>query len=195
MFHGFEGYGNQKQYAVSLAKNLWVLSVDADEIVSKELGNELLSLSSEPDVSAFRIPRRFRFLGRTFLHGHGAKDAPTRLFRTDRCRYDNAGVHESVIVEGEIGVLRGEMLHESYIDLAQYFEKFNRYTTLASEDLARSGRTRSVVITGMTIPFYFIKHYVLWGHYRNGIHGFVWSILSSFYPFVKVAKGWALRKQ
>ena len=108
IFHAFDGYGRQKQYAISLAKNLWVLSVDADEIVSKELGNELLNLSSKPDVSAFRIPRRFRFLGRTFLHGHGAKDAPIRLFRADSCRFDNAGVHESVIVEGVIDALRAK---------------------------------------------------------------------------------------
>lgn len=195
IFHSFEGYGKQKQYAISQAKNLWVLSVDADEILSEDLRNELVHLNVDPEVSAYRVFRRFRFLGRTFLHGHGATDRPTRVFRTDRCRYDSASVHESVIVEGRIGLLGGEMLHESYIDLAQYFEKFNRYTTLAAEDLVRSGRKRSVVISGMTIPFYFLKHYVLWGHYRNGIHGFIWSILSSFYPFVKVAKAWALRKQ
>lgn len=195
VFHAFEGYGKQKQFACSLATNLWVLSVDADEVISPELGQELQEFQGSSTITAYRITRRFRFLGRTFKHGHGASDLPIRLFRTDYCRFDDAEVHESVKVEGEIGLVDGEMLHESYVDLAQYLEKFNRYTSIAAEQIVNSGKSRSVVLTGLMIPFYFLKNYVVWGNILNGTHGFIWSVLSSFYPFVKVAKAWALRKQ
>lgn len=195
VFHAFEGYGKQKQYACSLASNLWVVCIDADEVISEELGRELEGFTGSTSTSAYTIPRRFRFLGRTFHHGHGALDHPIRLFRRDVCRYNDAGVHESVIVEGEIGDLRGEMLHESYVDLTQYFDKFNRYTSVAATELVKSGILRSVGLAGLMIPIYFLKNYIVWGNFRNGIHGFVWSLLSSFYPFVKVAKAWALRKQ
>lgn len=195
VFHAFEGYGKQKQYACSLARHLWVLSIDADEVISRELGQELKAFQGSPNISAYRLRRRFRFLGRTFKYGHGATDLPIRLFRTDKCGFDDADVHESVIVEGEIGRLEGEMLHESYVDLDQYIEKFNRYTSIAAEQIVDSGRSRSVVVTGLLIPFYFFKNYVVWGNVFNGTHGLIWSLLSSFYPFVKVAKAWALRKQ
>lgn len=195
VFHAFEGYGKQKQYACSLATHQWVLSIDADEVISPELGLELKGFQCSSSTVAFRIPRRFRFLGRTFKHGHGAVDRPIRLFRTDKCRYDDAGVHESVIVNGAVGELKSEMLHESYVDLDQYLDKFNRYTTIAAEELVNSGRTRSVLITGISIPMYFMKNYVVWGNFLNGTHGLIWSLLSSFYPFVKVVKAWALRKQ
>ncbi len=192
--HPFTGYGTQKQYAVSCARNRWVLSIDADEVLTPGLGDEIRSFRPEPGVHAYRIPRRFRFLGRTFRHGHGSVDHPIRLFDRERAGFNDAPVHESVNVEGGIGCLRGEMMHESYVSLEQYFAKFDRYTTLGAQKLVQQGRYRSPVIAGLLIPLYFIKHYVVWGHFRNGVEGFIWATLSSFHAFVKVGKAWALRK-
>ncbi|MCX6141024.1 MAG: glycosyltransferase family 2 protein [Candidatus Kapabacteria bacterium] len=190
----FDGYGKQKRYACSLARNQWILSIDADEILSEQLSKELQSFKDDGQSVAYRLPRRFRFLGKTFLHGHGSLDHPIRLFRKDVCEFDEALVHESVIVNGAVGKMRYEIVHESYINLGQYLTKFDRYTTLGAERLIFENRNRSVVLSGISIPIYFIKQYLIWGHYRNGVHGFVWSILSSLHPFVKVAKAWAMRK-
>lgn len=192
--HDFVGYGQQKRYACSLAKNSWILSIDADEMVSEEMAAELRSFQDEGHFVAFRLSRRFRFLGRTFLHGHGSVDHPIRLFRRDRCEFDEAVVHESVVVNGHIGKITSEMLHESYTTLSQYLVKFDRYTTLGAKKLISEDVHRSVVMSGLSIPIYFVKQYFVWGHYRNGIEGFIWAVLSSFHPFVKVAKAWAMRK-
>jgi glycosyltransferase involved in cell wall biosynthesis len=192
--HAFEGYGAQKQYAVSCARNRWVLSIDADEVVTRGLADEIRSFRPEPGVHGYRIPRRFRFLGRTFRHGHGSVDHPIRLFDREHAGFDDAPVHESVMVDGSIGTLRGEMMHESYVSIEQYFVKFDRYTTLGAQKLMSNGRKRSPIIAGLLIPLYFLKHYVVWGHFRNGTEGFIWAALSSFHAFVKVAKAWALRK-
>lgn len=195
--HPFAGYGAQKQFACSQAQQPWILSLDADEVITPELAIEIEELLKEPQHVAYRIPRRFRFLGRTFRHGKGSIDFPIRLFRADRARYNDATVHESVLVQGTIGTLHCEMLHDSYRDLDHYFEKFNHYTTIAARSLIERGIQRSVALTVLTLPIYFIKHYLINGHILNGREGLVWSVFSSLYPFVKVSKArWStLRSQ
>jgi len=194
VYHKFAGFGAQKQFACELARNTWVLSIDCDEVATEQLCKSLECLIDDGLHSAYTITRRFKFLGRTFRHGSGSVDHPIRVFRKDTCSFDNSEVHESILVRGNIGELEGELVHDSYFTLNQYFEKFNQYTDLGAKKLNRLGKRRSVVGNGLCIPVYFLKHYVLGGHYLNGVEGFVWSALSAFHPFVKVTKAWAMRK-
>jgi len=188
VYRQFSGYGEQKQFACSLAKHPWILSIDADEVLSEKLSIEIQCAITTESFSAYRIPRRFRFLGRTFTHGRSSVDYPTRLFRRDHGGFDSAIVHESVVVTGAISRLQGEMLHDSYRNLHHYFEKFNDYTTKAAEQMISKGVHRSLVVTIVSLPLYFIKHYIIGGHILNGREGLLWSLLSSWYPVVKVAK-------
>lgn len=186
--HPFAGFGAQKRHAVSLASHRWVLNIDADEVVSVALAEEIRAVLADPTDAGYRLPRRFHFLGRRFGRGRGSCDHPIRLFRRDMAGYSDDAVHESVKVNGTIGTITHEMEHHSYVSLSQYVQKFDRYTSLAAQDLQRRGIHRSIVATFLTIPLYFLKHYVVSGHWMNGIHGLVWSVFSSWYPFVKVAK-------
>ncbi len=188
VYREFTGYGEQKQFACKLAAHPWILSLDADEVVSKELSLEIQFAVKGESNSAYQIPRRFRFLGRTFTHGRSSVDYPTRLFRSGHAEFNSALVHESVVVEGDISRLQGEMLHDSYRNLHHYFEKFNEYTSAAADQMIMNGVRRSVLFTVLSMPLYFIKHYFIGGHILNGKEGLLWSLLSSLYPVVKVAK-------
>ncbi len=192
--HEFEGFGRQKQFACSLATHPWILSLDADEVVSPELGQHIRTTLMGSTNTAFRLTRRFRFLGRTFMHGHGAVDYPIRLFKKDLCSFDDSLVHESVQVTGSIGRIEGELLHTSYTSLDQYLTKFNSYTSLGAQKLVTQGTYRGPIGAALLLPLYFLKHYVVWGNVLNGRQGLIWSILSTLYPFVKVCKAWAARK-
>ena len=194
LFHPFTGYGKQKQYACSQARNKWVLSLDADEVLSEELQSELQQVAGQGKIAAYRIPRRFRFLGRTFLHGRSSVDHPIRLFNSEHAGFDSSIVHESVIVNGPISSLQGEMLHDSYRDLHHYFEKFNEYTSKAAQQMIDKETRRSLVLTVLSLPLYFLKHYIIGGHILNGRQGLIWSLFSSWYPIVKVAKATMLSK-
>jgi glycosyltransferase involved in cell wall biosynthesis len=194
LFHPFTGYGKQKQYACSQARNKWILSLDADEVLSEELQNELQRFAGQGTFAAYRIPRRFRFLGRTFHHGRSSVDHPIRLFNSDLAGFDSSIVHESVVVNGPIASLRGEMLHNSYRDLHHYFEKFNEYTSKASQQMNARDTRRSLMVSVLSLPLYFFKHYIIGGHILNGREGFIWSLFSSWYPIVKVAKAAMLSK-
>lgn len=190
----FRGYGRQKQFACSRARNEWILSIDADEVVTGALRESILhELEKGPGHKAYAIPRRFHFLGKRFAHGRGAIDYPVRLFHAGAAGFNSDSVHERVVVDGTIGRLHGELDHYSYTTLEQYLGKFNTYTSLAAQQIVSSGKKRSVLGTAMLIPVTFITHYVFRLNCLHGWQGLVWSVLSTVYPLVKVAKARSLR--
>jgi glycosyltransferase involved in cell wall biosynthesis len=192
--NNFNGYGEQKRFAVSLAKNDWVLNVDADEVVSETLREKiLLGLNQNPDsVNGFYLSRSLFFLGKQFKYGRESKEYYIRLFNKQFANFTEDKVHEGVIVNGSTEKLSGELLHYSYNSIHQYFEKFNNYTTQAAQELFEKGKERSLVFTIIGFPVYFFKNYFINRNFLNGWQGFLWALFSSWYPVVKYAKLWAL---
>lgn len=193
-FKDFNGFGEQKRFAVSLAINNWVLNIDADEVISDKLKEEIISELSKTEIefSGFYLPRSLYFLGRRFKYGRESKEFYLRLFNKNHGNFSEDKVHEKVLVDDKTKSLKGELLHYSYTSLHQYFEKFNNYTSSAAQSFFNKGKKRSLVITIIGFPFYFLKNYFLNGNVLNGKQGFLWALFSSFYPIVKYAKLWAL---
>ncbi|GBD86233.1 glycosyl transferase family 2 [bacterium BMS3Abin03] len=191
IFHReFDGFGPQKRFAVSKAENDWILSLDADEVISEELKNEILSELNKEKINyaGFLIPRRLYFLGRKFKHGRESKDYQLRLFNRNYGNYTKDKVHEKVIVKGEVKKLKKELLHFSYSSIHQYFEKFNSYTSRAAEELYKQGKKKSIVAIVFSLPVYFVKNYFIYVNFLNGFQGFLWALFSSLYPVVKYFK-------
>jgi len=186
----FLGFGAQKNFAVQQAKNDWILNLDADEVVSEELKNDIqkhLPLLAN-DVSAFQLPRTLIFFGQKFNFGRENRQPVTRLFNRNECQFDRAEVHEKLLIKGGIQKLKGELLHYSYADLFQYFSKFNEYTSKAVIELNKKKKSRSRFSIVLFAPFYFLKFYIIERNFLNGYAGFLWSVISSFYVFVKYNK-------
>ena len=81
----FEGYGSQKQFAVSMAKNDWVLNLDADEVLSDPLIVEIImEFMREPGVAGYEIPMNLVFLGKEFCYGRESGRTFLRLFQIGR---------------------------------------------------------------------------------------------------------------
>ena len=139
------GYGRQKQFAVEQAKHDWVLCLDADERVSPELAASLQAALAAPASSVYRMARRNRFLGRWLSHGEGYPDWSPRLFNRMNARWSDDLVHEKVLYAVTPGTLKGDLLHDSFDDLAAYLERQNRYTTLAARQAFDAGRSSGVL--------------------------------------------------
>lgn len=194
--HPFSGFGAQKRFAVSQATNNWVLVIDADEVLSMELQSEISQLFQQtPKVSGFCLPRTFVFLGRKMKGGNEEKKKYLRLFDRTKGNFNNKPVHEDVEIKGEVAWLRGSLLHYSYRDLHHYFEKFNQYTSLAAEELAKQRKQKSGLYLYFRFGISFWQYYLLKGFVKDGFPGFVWSICSAFYPVVKYAKARAIREK
>jgi len=188
------GFGEQKRYAVSLASNDWVFSIDADEVVTDGLKKSILKRfdSSEALPAGFSVQRRLCFLGKEFKYGNEANEFLVRLFNKESGNFSKAKVHEGVELNGEPEKLNGTLLHNSYKTLHQYFEKFNNYTTRAANELYEKGKSKNIVLTYFWFPLYFVKNYFLKRNFLNGKEGFIWAFFSSCYPLVKYSKLWKL---
>jgi len=183
------GFGRQKQHAVSIAKNDWVLCLDVDERVTERLGRSVREALSGRRYHAYRLARRNRFLGRWLGHGEGYPDWTVRLFHRAYASWSNDEVHEAVLTTAEVGRLDGDLLHDSAEDVASYMTKQNRYTTLHAEALFRQGVRASYWRLLASPLARFVKFYVLRLGFLDGGPGFAHIVIgcnNSFHKYLKL---------
>jgi (heptosyl)LPS beta-1,4-glucosyltransferase len=186
--------GSFKNWAIPQCANPWILIIDADERVTPELATEIKEVLKAPAQDGYRILRRNFFLGHEIKRCGWNHDDPLRLFRRDGGRYTERNVHNDIVIpSGKVGTLKAKFLHYTYWSMEQYLEKFDRYSTLAAQDLYREGRSVSALGLLARAPLRFLSLYILRGGFLDGIPGLVLCTLISFYSVMKRIKLWALR--
>jgi (heptosyl)LPS beta-1,4-glucosyltransferase len=166
------GYGPQKQRALERCTGEWVLSLDADEVISPELKREIdAMLAIDHGCSAFRAPWVSVLFGGPIDFGADGR-YHTRLFRRDAARFDDAVVHEEVVAAGRVGTLEAPVYHYTFRDLAHLQRKFGEYARLSAESRYAKGRrsTRLGALIRGGVSFlllYFVRLGVLDG--RRGV--------------------------
>jgi glycosyltransferase involved in cell wall biosynthesis len=192
----FNGFGEQKVFGVSKAKNDWVLCIDADEVLTESLIDEIRNdLKNDAGVVAYSIPRNLVFMNRVFKHGKETSSVVVRLFNKNTASWDGSIVHEKVLVNGPVKVLRHKILHYSYHDYSQFLSKINLYSSLGAKKLLERNAKKSRALTVLAIPFNFFRYYFIDRNFLNGYQGFSWAILNTCYHFVKYLKLEELRKK
>ena len=183
------GYSAQKNHAASLARHEWILSVDADERVTPELGAEIRALlSSTPAAQAYRIPRVTWHLGRWIRSTDWYPDHQTRLYDRGAAHWTGEYVHEALSVAGKVGTLNGDLQHFPYRDIADHLETIDRYTTFAARQMRAEGRHCGLLQLAGHPPLAFLRNYIAHGGFRDGVPGFIVSTLNAYYVFLKFAK-------
>jgi glycosyltransferase involved in cell wall biosynthesis len=192
------GFGEQKNFAIAQASQPWILSLDADEVVTRELCGAILHAIAEPsDLAGYRVRRLTNYLNRFIRHCGWYPNPVLRLFRKGAARFTDAFVHEELVVDGPVGELSGDLLHYSYDSLEEHIRKLNLYTTYDAQMLARRG----VRVTPWRVPWYFIakplavflRKYLLQMGFREGWRGLVLCGMAAFVVFVNYAKLQALQ--
>ena len=195
----WRGFGPQKRYAASLARNDWVLCIDADEEVSPTLAAEIIRVLAQPRAVerhiAYRMPRSNRFMGRYLRHGEGFPDWSLRLFDRRHAQWSDDAVHEKVETSGSIGRLpeSAVLMHHSAESLAAYLDKQNRYTSLQADGLYRAGERANVWRLLLSPALRFIKFYFVRLGLLDGLPGLVHIAIGCFNSFAKYAKLRALQ--
>lgn len=190
-YQEFKGFGEQKQKAISLATNNWILSIDADEVLDAELQKSIISLFSSKNYNQYQgyfLVRTLVFMGKTFRYGRESRELKIRMFDKNHGNWDDNAVHEELLLKGNTRKLKGFLLHYSFRDLHHYFDKFNEYTTQLAIYMKNKNRKMSRTRSIVRMPLDFLKIYFVYGNCLNGYQGFVWSCLSTFYRFVKFTK-------
>ena len=189
----WEGYSKQKQYALSLASNEWVLSVDADERITVELKDEIQSGLNE-NYDGFRISRRNYFLGKHITGCGWDNDYQLRLFKRSKTTVTDRYVHESFEVKGKIGQLDNRIDHYSYRTLKDAIAKMNNYSTLEARQKYKNKKV--IPIDFLTHPASaFLQYFVVRKGYRDGKYGLMVSLLHAMTNMQIYMKIWELRKR
>ncbi len=184
---------DQKNWAVSRARNDWVLILDADEWMSDALRAEIEALS--PGAHAgFWIYRRSEYLGRPIRGCGWQRDKVLRLYDRRRGHYPQARVHEEVELNGPEGRLRARLGHRPYRDVSHHMEKIDDYTARGAQQAIERGLRAPWLHLLLHPPFRFFRMYVLQLGIRDGYPGLVLCLLSSAGVFLKYARAWELRR-
>ena len=183
------GFGPQKNRALERATGDWVLSLDADEWVTRDLRDEILNAISRPDqATAFRVPRLSSFCGRFMRHSGWWPDHVIRLFRCGAARFSDDIVHERVIAEGKTGTLRQPIMHETFVDLNELLQKMNNYSSLAAREMHRSGKKAALTGAVFRGLWAFIRTYFLRGGFLDGREGFMLAVATAEGTYYRYAK-------
>lgn len=187
----WKGFSATKKYAVTLTSNEWILWIDADEALTAGLVEELKSFKKDtPQFCAYSFPRKANFLGRWIMHSGWYPAKVTRLFNKNRATFSESDVHEHLVVAGKTGNFNNDIEHYTDPDIKHYFEKFNKYTTLAAEELDRKGKTFKVSDIVIRPAVIFLKMFFIKKGFLDGIQGFILAMFSSTYVFTKYCKLW-----
>ena len=187
----WDGYGPQKQAALELATGEWVLSIDADEVVSPVLRASIERAIREPGARVgFRMKLVTCFAGTWFGTRGWRADRKLRLFRRGRGWFSQHQVHEGIHVDGHVGWVDGPLLHYSYRDIDHLVDKANGYSSTMAVRRSGEGRRSGATLAVLRGLARFWRDYLFGGDFLYGGAGLVRSTLAGYYAFLTYAKLW-----
>jgi glycosyltransferase involved in cell wall biosynthesis len=185
------GHSAQKQVALDACSQPWVLLLDCDEELSETLHESIKGFFQSGDAEWFqgcRFNRRVRFLGRWITHGDWYPDTKLRLVRRDKSTMSGNAAHDTVLVEGMVKHLRGDLLHDSYPTISSYLAKIGPFADEFAERKCREG-TRWSLAGNLLRPLWrFFRAYVLRGGFLDGFPGFWIAYATAFSVFVRYSR-------
>jgi glycosyltransferase involved in cell wall biosynthesis len=186
----WEGYGQQKNYAQSIAKNDWVLSLDADERATSELAREVAHFlrSRGTDEWAASFPRKNYFMGQWIRFGGWYPNRLIRLAHRKKGKWTTPHVHEELTIDdGKIVPLNSPIHHFSFSSLQDQVLTNLRFSSLGTEQLMAQGKKGGVFLLLIKPLGKWIETYIVKQGFRDGVYGFVISVNAAYSVFLKYA--------
>lgn len=187
--------GRHRNWAYAQAKNEWVLSLDADERVSKELKAEIISLFNNGlKFDGYAIPRR-NYIGNYWIRYGGWYPSPQmKLFKKDIFRWEEVEVHPRAIFNRPCGVLKSDIIHYSYKDFGDFLNKLNRQTAWEAKKWVDDKRDMTLGKALWRTVDRFFRGYIGKKGYKDGFVGFVVACFAGLYQIISFAKYWELKQ-
>ena len=193
----FEGHIQQKNVALNMAKNDWVLSLDADEALTPDLQKSILTVKENPTYKGYKFNRLTYYCGHWVKYCGWYPDTKVRLVQKDNAEWRGVNPHDRLdVVDGsEIAHLKGDLLHYSYYTAEQHYKQIEYFGDIAAKELYNKGKsTNYFVIYGKTgaqfIKSFFIKKGIL-----DGKTGWLISKRSAYATYRKYSKLLALNNK
>lgn len=186
-------WGAQQTFAIESAEHEWVFFIDADERCTPELGKEIVNVMGHGEY-AYWIERHNQFHHNKATHGTLRPDYVCRLM-PKKGSYVEGYVHPAIVTPYENKKLKSHMIHYTYDNWTQYWNKFNSYTTLAAEKSRKQGKSVYFFRDIMLRPLWaFIKMYILHKGFLDGRLGWILAVNHYSYTMTKYVKLYDLYK-
>ena len=183
----FIGFGPMRNAAANLAKHDWILTIDADEVLSKELQEELLSLSLDAQ-KIYELPFENFYRGKAIRFSSWYPESHIRLYNKKSTEFSAAMLHEGILEKDlKVVVLKNPVYHYSYESLSDFLCKMERYSTLFAEQHRNRKKSSPLkaIFHGVGA---FVKSYFLKRGFLGGYEGFLISIYNGHTAFYKYLK-------
>lgn len=188
----WKGHIAQKNSAAQKAVNDWILGLDADEVISPGLRAEIESLFGEVEklrsFAAFSFPRCTLYCGRWIRHGDWYPDRQTRLWRRGAAHWDGIDPHDKLLVRGEVGKLRCDLLHYSMVSWDQQIAKTIAYADDFVRYCERQGKRVSFWDLLLRPAWRFWRAFLFRAGFLDGWQGYAVAWMTAFYTFLRYAK-------
>jgi glycosyltransferase involved in cell wall biosynthesis len=186
------GFARQKNFAMELAGGDWILSLDADEILTEPLVAEikaLLASSTLNDFDGYKIPRILYIGDRPIVHGGFYPDAQLRLIKRGKGKFGERLVHEAIKMDGPVRVLTNAMQHYAYKDVNEFAAAMDKYARLSAQEFFNRGnyKWRGSALNEVLHPLWTLfSRIVLRGAFLDGALGIKLAQIYSDYVRKKI---------
>ena len=192
----WQGYVKQKRFALEQCSCDWVLNVDADEEVSTELKEEILTILAadkapgRPEINGYFLNRVVFFLDRWWRKGGWHPEYRLRLCRRSATMWGGQDPHEKASVTGATARCQSELHHYSFTDLSDYMRRMNTLSSNATNTLLNRGVKPSLLAIIFRPWARFFKFYITRKGYKEGTAGLIVAGVEAISVFLKYAKVW-----
>lgn len=172
--HKFEGFRDQKNYALKLATHNNILSLDADEALSDKLRESILAVKGNWKYVGYKFNRRNNFCGTWIRFSEWYPDKQLRLFFADHGRWGELNLHEKFLLSNgaKVGKLEGDLLHWPFSSLQDHSDKMKKYSQIGAVEFHKAGKKANILTPYIHLIWGFFRSYIIRGGFLDGRNGY-----------------------
>ncbi len=188
--HPFEGYVEQKNYALSLATNKYVLSLDADEELSEKLRESILQIKDNLVYDGYKFNRLTNYCGDWIKHSGWYPDSHIRLFNVTKGKWRGTNPHDKFCLNPgtRIKRIKKDIIHWYCESFEEHIDKINRFSTIMATEYFKQGKKGGFLIASVHKWWRFFRTYFIGAGFLDGFRGHAACSISAYSSFLKYAK-------
>ncbi len=188
--HAFDGYVEQKNFALAQSTHDKILSMDADEVLSEELKTSVSEIKNNWKHSSYQVNRLNNYCGQWIRHCGWYPDRKIRLFEKGKGKWGGQNPHDKYLPDqsNDVGFLTGDLLHYSFYTIAEHIAQVNKFSEIGAKSAYGNGARSGLLKIMLKPPFKFFRDYILKLGFLDGFYGFVISRISAHATFLKYVK-------